>query len=276
MRATLAPTGRTRWSTALAGRTPPIVAAIAALAFAVRLLPVLRGGGLNGIIDYDDAVYFGSAVAWLHGFIPYRDFLLLHPPGILYALSPFAALGAALGDATGFALARLAFMLLGVVNTVLVALVAGRLGRRAAICAAALYAGWAVGVLTRLRTIEGLPGSGPGLRAIPDALVVLAFIVTVAAVAVVARQRPAIRLWALLAGVQVGALLVLPNFFGHYKGWIAPAAALTIGVSAATLIGRLGQDGWRPIAARIAYGLALATLAAAAVIYRQGTRLPTV
>ena len=80
----------------------------------------------------------------------------------------------------------------------------------------------------------------------------------------------------MLAGVQVGALLVLPNFFGHYKGWIAPAAALTIGVSAATLIGRLGQDGWRPIAARIAYGLALATLAAAAVIYRQGTRLPTV
>ena len=90
-----------------------ILAGVVGLAFLVRLLPVLRGVGLFGMIDYDDGVYFGSASALIHGLIPYRDFLLLHPPGILYVLAPFAALGNVVGDATAFAVARVAFMLLG-------------------------------------------------------------------------------------------------------------------------------------------------------------------
>ncbi len=114
------------------------------LAFVLRLLPVLNGGGLYGLNDYDDGVYFGAAVALVHGSIPYRDFLLLHPPGILYVLAPFAALGNLVGDATAFAAARLAFMLLGAANAGLVALVAGRIGRRAALFAGVLYAVWPV------------------------------------------------------------------------------------------------------------------------------------
>lgn len=55
--------------------------ALALLALLVRLLPVLNGGGLSGIGNYDDTVYFGSALALVHGQLPYRDFLLLHPPG---------------------------------------------------------------------------------------------------------------------------------------------------------------------------------------------------
>ena len=54
-----------------------------AVALAVRRVPVLRGGGLFGTMAYDDGVYFGSAIALLDGRVPYRDFLLLHPPGIL-------------------------------------------------------------------------------------------------------------------------------------------------------------------------------------------------
>jgi alpha-1,2-mannosyltransferase len=378
-----------------------VVAGIAVLAFVVRLLPVVRGGGLYGMIDYDDAVYFGAAVAWLHGFIPYRDFLLLHPPGILYVLSPFAALGTVVGDPTGFALARLAFMVLGALNTVLVALVAGRLGRREAVCAAALYAVWDLGafverttwliapqntllllallvlapragdatswtpstrraalaggllgfaiavqlwevipfavvlgwvivvarhrrggplrsglafigagglalsiaglpflvaagpqmlhyivvdqvgraaaniaLLTRLRTLEGLPGAGPGLRAIPNVLVALGFVAVVASVALVAWRRPAIRLWALLAAVLTTVLLFLPVFFGHYKGWLAPGGSLAIGASVATILGSFGADHRRTIAARAAYGLVLMVLVLAAVIHRQGSPLP--
>ncbi len=117
---------------------------LAALAMIVRLLPVLRGGGLYGVFTYDDGVYFGAALALVHGRIPYRDFLLLHPPGILYILAPIAALGSALGDAGAFAVARLAFMALGAANAMLVALVARPLGRRAALLAGAMYVVWEV------------------------------------------------------------------------------------------------------------------------------------
>ncbi len=121
-----------------------LLAGLAVLALLVRLVPVLRGGGLYGDMTYDDGVYFGSAVALVHGRIPYRDFLLLHPPGIVYLLAPFAALGGILGDANAFALARVGFMGLGALNTVLVTLVAARLGRRAALMAGASYAVWEV------------------------------------------------------------------------------------------------------------------------------------
>jgi hypothetical protein len=77
-----------------------------------------------------------------------------------------------------------------------------------------------------------------------------------------------------LAAVQAAVLLFLPVFFGHYKGWLAPAAALAIGASAATVVGWFGQSRWRVIAGRAAYGFGLATLILAAVIHRQGSRLP--
>ena len=65
---------------------------IALLAFVARLLPTLHGGGLGGIDDYDEGVYFAGAQALTAGRLPYRDFVLLHPPGILLLLVPFAAL----------------------------------------------------------------------------------------------------------------------------------------------------------------------------------------
>jgi len=94
--------------------------ALAAIAFAVRLVPVLRGGGLFGFGNYDDGVYYAAATGLVHGRLPYRDFLLLHPPGTPLLLTPFA-LGAQLtSDSYGFAAARLAWMLLGAVNAVLI------------------------------------------------------------------------------------------------------------------------------------------------------------
>ena len=94
--------------------------AVAVAAFLFRLVPVLRGGGLFGFGNYDDGVYFVSAVGLVHGLLPYRDFLLLHPPAITVLLAPFAALAQLTSDSYGFAAARVAWMLLGAANAVLI------------------------------------------------------------------------------------------------------------------------------------------------------------
>lgn len=120
------------------------LAGLGVLAFLFRLVPVLLSGGLQGVIDYDDGVYMGTALALVRDRIVYRDFYMLHPPGIVYVLTPFAALSWVFSDATAFAAARLGFMLLGAVNTFLVGVVASRFGRTAALASAGLYAVWLV------------------------------------------------------------------------------------------------------------------------------------
>ena len=116
------------------------MAAIFALAVAARLLPVVGGGGLGGLGNLDDGVHFAAALGFVHGLMPYRDFLLLHPPGIVVLLSPFALLASALGDATAMQLARLAWMALGGANAVLTGIVLHPHGRAAAILGALFYA----------------------------------------------------------------------------------------------------------------------------------------
>src|SRR4051794_546423 len=115
-------------------------AGVAALAFAVRLSAVLRGGGLFGRIGYDGSVYSASASALTRGLLPYRDFLLLHPPGIALTLLPFAALGRLVGDPNAFALARLAWVGLGAVSTALLFAVVRPKGLWPALAAATFYA----------------------------------------------------------------------------------------------------------------------------------------
>ncbi|MGN6744501.1 MAG: hypothetical protein ACTHJL_14580, partial [Amnibacterium sp.] len=111
-----------------------LIALLVAVAGALIRLGILtRGGGLLGSDAYDDGVYYAAADALVHGRIPYRDFLLLQPPGVVLALSPFAALGAVLGDPVGVATARLAFIALGGVNCALVALILRRYGATAAL-----------------------------------------------------------------------------------------------------------------------------------------------
>ena len=117
---------------------------LAVLAFLFRLVPVVLAGGLKGMIDYDDGVYMGTALALVRGKIVYRDFFMLHPPGIVYVLAPFAALSWVVSDATAFGAARVGFMLLGALNTFLVGAVASRFGRTAALAGAGLYAVWLV------------------------------------------------------------------------------------------------------------------------------------
>ena len=55
-----------------------------------RLGEVLHGAGLTSDLGYDPGVYFAAADGLVHGRVPYRDFVLLHPPGIMLAVAPFA------------------------------------------------------------------------------------------------------------------------------------------------------------------------------------------
>ena len=113
---------------------------IFAVAFAARLLPMVGGGGLLGLGNYDDGVNYAAAAAFVEGLWPYRDFLLLHPPGVIVALAPFAAVGSVFGDPTGMLVGRLAWMALGGVNALLVARVLLPVSARAALLGAAVYA----------------------------------------------------------------------------------------------------------------------------------------
>jgi alpha-1,2-mannosyltransferase len=129
------------WGTSDAGAPWAIfTAAMFVLAFAARLLPMVLGGGLGGIGGYDDGVYYTAAASLIHGRMPYNDFLLLHPPGILLVLAPFAWLGSHTSDAAGFAAARVAFMLIGALNTALVVRVLRRFGLPAAAVGGVFYA----------------------------------------------------------------------------------------------------------------------------------------
>lgn len=118
---------------------------------------MLRGGGLASSDGYDDSVYYAAATAVVHGRMPYSDFVLLHPPGLILALTPFAELARLCGDRLGQDIARAGFMALGALNAVLVM----RLGRRFGL-AAGLFAGLAYAVsfpalyAERTTTLEAL------------------------------------------------------------------------------------------------------------------------
>ena len=114
--------------------------AVSVLALAARVVPVWRGGGLSATNGYDDGVYYAAATSLVHGQLPYRDYVLLHPPGSTVLLAPFALLARITSDPAGFETARVAFMVLGALNTLLVMIVAARLGRRAAVVSGVFYA----------------------------------------------------------------------------------------------------------------------------------------
>lgn len=119
--------------------------AVAALAFALRLTLILRTpGGLTGLMGYDPGVYYAAGDALAHGRLPYRDFLFLHPPGVLLVTTPFSMLGQLTTDEIGFVAAVLGFIAIGALNAALVVIAARRFGLpdRAATTGGLVYAVW--------------------------------------------------------------------------------------------------------------------------------------
>jgi alpha-1,2-mannosyltransferase len=121
----------------------PIMVFVFALLLRIGLVIGSRGGPL-GIVGYDPAVYYAAADALTHGRLPYTDFVLLHPPALMLALTPFAVLGQLTTDHAGFVVANAAFAVLGAINAVLVVQIARAMGlsRRSSLLGGAFYAVW--------------------------------------------------------------------------------------------------------------------------------------
>src|SRR4029077_12525883 len=95
----------TRILRAISGRTSPGALAIAAGAtgLGIGLAQLAAPGALRGVLGYnlgyDDGVYMGAPTRLVHGALPYRDFVIVYPPGHVYLMAPIALLGRLIGTA---------------------------------------------------------------------------------------------------------------------------------------------------------------------------------
>jgi hypothetical protein len=123
---------------AIAALAPGVVTLVICL-YQLTLPHALRGvHGYSGL-GYDDGVYLGAATRLVHGAAPYKDFVLVHPPGIVLLMAPVAWLGDALGSADALAIARLLTAIVAATNASLAAFCLRHRGYRAM-----LFAGVAV------------------------------------------------------------------------------------------------------------------------------------
>jgi hypothetical protein len=83
-----------------------VIAVCTAAAAVLRLYQLSRPGYLLGVTEYDDGVQFGDAVRLVSGVVPYRDFVMMQPPGSVVLMAPVAALAKVTGSAWGLAIAR--------------------------------------------------------------------------------------------------------------------------------------------------------------------------
>src|SRR5262245_8156276 len=120
---------RRGWSGLLRPEWDPLT--IGLFALLVRLGPPVVIGGIRGIYHYDDGVYFSAAQHLIAGVLPYRDFVFVHPPGVILLLAPFAALARLIGDNWAFVFARVLITLIGSTSAALVAVLLRRYGRAA-------------------------------------------------------------------------------------------------------------------------------------------------
>ncbi len=119
--------------------TAVVALGVAVVAVATRLLLMSRNG-FTSVGAYDDGVYYTAAANLLHGVLPYRDVLLLHPPGLTLLLTPFAWLGERTSDVVGLVGARLAVVALGGLTAALIVRYLARWGRGPALTGGLVYA----------------------------------------------------------------------------------------------------------------------------------------
>jgi len=110
-----------------------VIAAATLLALGIRLYQLSRPGFLLSVNEYDDGPYFGSAVRLVHGGLPYRDFLIVQPPGITLLMIPAALLSKLTGTAWGMATGRILTSLAGAASVALAGLLVRHRGLLATI-----------------------------------------------------------------------------------------------------------------------------------------------
>jgi alpha-1,2-mannosyltransferase len=109
-RSAAAPSLRLPFSLTPAGA---VIAAATLLGLALRGYQLARPGHLLGVGDYDDGADFGSALRLINGVVPYRDFVIVQPPGITLLMVPAALLSKLTGAAGAIAAGRILTALAG-------------------------------------------------------------------------------------------------------------------------------------------------------------------
>ncbi len=108
-------------SIAIAAAVVPGVVALAVCVYQLSLPNALFGYHNSTGNPYDDGVYLGAALRIVHGVLPYRDFVLLHPPGVPLLMAPIAALGRIIGTRDAMVGVRLVTVLVASLNAALAA-----------------------------------------------------------------------------------------------------------------------------------------------------------
>ena len=117
-----------------------VIAICTAAGALLRLYQVTRPGYLLGVTEYDDGVMFGDALRLVGGVIPYRDFVVLQPPGSFLLMAPVALLAKVTGTAWGLGIARLLTVAADSACIALVGLLVRHRGPVAAGIACGIYA----------------------------------------------------------------------------------------------------------------------------------------
>jgi Glycosyltransferase family 87 len=128
------------------GRTPAprlvyaVIALCTAAAALLRFYQLARPGYLLGVTEYDDGVQFGDALRLVSGVIPYRDFVVVQPPGSVLLMAPVALVAKVTGSATGLAIARVLTACADTASVALLGLLVRHRGPVAAGVACGIYA----------------------------------------------------------------------------------------------------------------------------------------
>jgi hypothetical protein len=122
-----------------------IITTLVALALRVYY-QATRPGFLLGVTEYDDGPYFGSAVRLVHGSLPYKDFVLVQPPGITLLMGPAGLLTYWTGTAWGLAIGRILTVLAGTAGVALAGLLVRHRGPLAALLTCGIMAVYSDGV----------------------------------------------------------------------------------------------------------------------------------
>lgn len=123
-----------------------VLVLVTLVGLALRLYQLCRPGYLMGVTEYDDGVYFGSAIELVHGQLPYRDFLMVQPPGITLLMAPVALLANGAGTAHALAVGRVLTACAGAASVPLGAALVRHRGRLAIAAAGGLLAGYPAAV----------------------------------------------------------------------------------------------------------------------------------
>ena len=117
-----------------------IIVAATLLGLLLRLYRFSRPGFLLSVNEYDDGPYFGSAVRLVYGALPYRDFLIVQPPGITLLMTPVALLSKVTGTAWGMAIGRILTSLAGAAAVALAGLLVRHRGALATVIVCGIMA----------------------------------------------------------------------------------------------------------------------------------------